>query len=182
MKKYLPALLLLMATPAFAHPGHGLLTFNDGFLHPLTGIDHLLMLSAVGILSANRAHPLRFTGFALVAMFIGALIGHLYGDFTGMEQLINFSVFAASGVILCAAQSRTVWLVPLLLSVHGWAHGVEGSTGDAFYLFTAGFLLASGTVLLLGHYLGKLAYRHSMLRKVIGTGWIAAMTLNLLSV
>jgi len=181
MKKYLPALLLLIAAPAFAHTGYGLLTFNDGLLHPLTGLDHLLMLSAVGILSANRDQPFRFTGLAMIAMFVGALIGHQYGDFTGMEPLINFSVFAASGVILCAAQGRTVWLVPVLLSVHGWAHGVEGSTGDAFYTFTIGFLISSAAVLLAGHFLGKLVFRNNTLRKIVGAGWIAAMTLNLLS-
>ncbi|WEF28938.1 HupE/UreJ family protein [Klebsiella aerogenes] len=181
MRKYYILLLCLIATPALAHPGHGVLTFNDGFLHPLTGIDHLLMLSSVGILSAKIGQPGRFICGALLAMFSGSLVGHYIGDFTGMEPLINISVFVACGVILCAAHGRTIWLVPFLLTVHGWAHGVEGSSGDAFYIFTAGFLLASGGLLFGCHFLGKFVYRYSSLRKFVGVGGIIMMTMNVLS-
>lgn len=181
MRKYFPALFLLIAMPAFAHPGHGLSTLSDGLLHPLTGLDHLLMLSAIGILSANIRYPLRFIGCSLLAMFAGALIGHLYGTFGGIEPLINFSVFAVGGLILCAVRGKIIYLVPLLLSVHGWAHGVEGSDGALFYIFTIGFLIASCVILIISHYLGLLVYRNIMLRKVVGTSWIAAITLSILN-
>ncbi len=36
--------LMLLATPAFAHPGHMEHGFSSGVLHPLTGLDHLMML------------------------------------------------------------------------------------------------------------------------------------------
>lgn len=46
--------LLLLALPALAHPdaSHGAIShggFSAGFLHPLTGLDHLLAMLAVGI-------------------------------------------------------------------------------------------------------------------------------------
>jgi hydrogenase/urease accessory protein HupE len=38
------------ATPAWAHPNTGLgVGFVSGFTHPLTGIDHILAMVAVGI-------------------------------------------------------------------------------------------------------------------------------------
>lgn len=47
MRKYLPLLLLAFSVPALAHPGHGADSFQAGFLHPLTGLDHLLMLTGL---------------------------------------------------------------------------------------------------------------------------------------
>ena len=52
MRKYLPLFLLAFSLPALAHPGHGADSFHAGFFHPLTGLDHLLMLTGAGVLSA----------------------------------------------------------------------------------------------------------------------------------
>src|SRR3712207_6167210 len=44
------ALALLLATPAFAHPGagpHG--GFAHGFAHPILGFDHVLAMVSVGL-------------------------------------------------------------------------------------------------------------------------------------
>ena len=43
-KIWLTALLLVAAGPALAHPGHE----ASGFLHPFTGLDHLLAMVGVG--------------------------------------------------------------------------------------------------------------------------------------
>ena len=51
MRKYLPLLLLAFSVPALAHPGHGTDSFQAGFLHPLTGLDHLLMLTGALVAS-----------------------------------------------------------------------------------------------------------------------------------
>ncbi len=58
MRKYLPLLLLAFSVPALAHPGHGTDSFQAGFLHPLTGLDHLLMLTGAGVLSALSGRKL----------------------------------------------------------------------------------------------------------------------------
>ena len=62
MRKYLPLLLLAFSIPALAHPGHGTDSFQAGFLHPLTGFDHLLMLTGAGVLhqliNASRAETI----------------------------------------------------------------------------------------------------------------------------
>ena len=50
MKKMLLTILGIVAFPAiaFAHPGHEMANFASGFSHPFTGIDHLLVMLAVG--------------------------------------------------------------------------------------------------------------------------------------
>ena len=47
-------LLLLTTGSAFAHVGLGQVeTFQTGFLHPLSGIDHVLAMVAVGLYAAS---------------------------------------------------------------------------------------------------------------------------------
>ena len=47
----LTALLLALAGPVSAHPGHEV----SGFIHPFTGIDHLLAMVGVGMWAAFLA-------------------------------------------------------------------------------------------------------------------------------
>ena len=47
----LTAVLLAAASPALAHPGHE----ASGFLHPFTGLDHLLAMVGVGLWAALLA-------------------------------------------------------------------------------------------------------------------------------
>ena len=54
-KRFLLAVpMMLVAMPAFAHPGgHVPSGFLDGFLHPLGGLDHTLAMLAVGLFAAS---------------------------------------------------------------------------------------------------------------------------------
>lgn len=58
MKKTFAVFLLMLALPAFAHPGHDSNPLQDGLLHPLTGLDHLLMLLGTGALAALTGRSL----------------------------------------------------------------------------------------------------------------------------
>lgn len=178
MKAVLPLLLMLVAAPALAHPGHGPESFGAGLLHPLTGLDHLLMLSGAGVLAALGNRPRTFIFSTLAAMLLGALAGQLLGAFSGMELLIALSLLAAGALIFAARRGRGAWLMPLLALAHGWAHGAEGNA-DGFGLFVAGFMLASSALLLAGYGIGALLRRHSALRRLAGAGWLAAAAMVL---
>ena len=54
MKRILPLLLILTPSVALAHPGHGI-GFLAGLEHPLTGMDHLLAMLAIGLWAAARS-------------------------------------------------------------------------------------------------------------------------------
>ncbi len=75
MKRFITLILMLLSMPLWAHSRLSQ-TFNAGFLHPLTGLDHLLMLLAVGFYATCT--PQRPCAVALVVAdagfgcFIGA--------------------------------------------------------------------------------------------------------------
>ncbi|MDB5373206.1 MAG: urease accessory protein, partial [Belnapia sp.] len=72
------AAALLLPVPAFAHVGgelhHGLLA---GFLHPLSGVDHLLAMVMLGLWAglAGGAARLALPAGFLGGMALGALLG-----------------------------------------------------------------------------------------------------------
>ncbi len=58
LKRILGALALLL-TPAlaFAHPGHGDNGLMAGISHPISGLDHLLAMLAVGLWAPSSKAP-----------------------------------------------------------------------------------------------------------------------------
>lgn len=146
--------LLATIEPASAHPGaigHG---FLAGVAHPLTGLDHLLIILAVGAWAAalgsrsSAVLPFTFLG----AMAIGAVSAHLGFAIVGMESLILASII---GIGLAMTMTwRSLAMVNLLVGasafMHGFAHGTEmPATADAATYF-AGFLMTTIGILLLG--------------------------------
>lgn len=179
MKKTLALTLLLVAVPAFAHPGHDSNPLQEGLLHPLTGLDHLLMLLGTGVLAALTGRTLALPLLTLCAMFGGALLGHLFGGVLGMEQMIIGSLLVAGAALLLPARQLMLALaMPVFALFHGWAHGVEASPG-AFWEFSAGFVAVSGLLLLAGYGAGRLLRRHSGLQKACGGGLLAGAALVL---
>ncbi|MEJ5863095.1 HupE/UreJ family protein [Pseudomonas farsensis] len=177
MKKAFALLLLLVAVPAFAHPGHDSNPLQDGLLHPLTGLDHLLMLLGTGVLAALTGRTLALPLATLAAMFGGAVCGHLFGDVIGMEQMIIGSLLVAGAAVLLPRRQLVLALImPVFALFHGWAHGVE-ATPSAFWQFSAGFVVVSGLLLAAGFAVGCGLRRHAGLQKAFGGGLLAAAAL-----
>ena len=160
-----------MPLAALAHTGvdagmhHGFMT---GFMHPLTGLDHLAAMLAVGLWSAlvaRRAWPDLLwapAGFAAM-LLVGALVGLQGLEVPGVEPMIAASLLVMG--LLVATRLRVPGPVAALLvgafaAFHGLAHGYElaGEPGAAITL--AGML--SATVLLHGAGIGLgWALRHA---------------------
>ena len=158
-------LATLAHTGADAGSHHGFLT---GFMHPLTGLDHLAAMLAVGLWSAlvaRRAWPDLLwapAGFAAM-LLVGALAGLRGLEVPGVEPMIAASLLVMG--LLVATRLRVPGPVAALLvgafaAFHGLAHGYElaGEPGAALTL--AGML--SATVLLHGAGIGLgWALRHA---------------------
>jgi len=150
MKKQTLFGLLLGSTStlAMAHPGHGMESAYAGFLHPLSGWDHLLVMLAVGLwagkLGAKARWQLPLT-FMLV-MILGAVLGMSGMSFSGVETAIAASVMAM-GVLLVISlplkPALRVGLVAIFALMHGLAHGAELS-GQSGLQVLVGMLLATG--------------------------------------
>ncbi|SNR69626.1 urease accessory protein [Methylobacillus rhizosphaerae] len=144
----LAALGLLVFSPlALAHPGHAVHGFSAGFMHPLTGLDHLLVMLAVGVWAgkiggaARWQLPLTF----VVVMALGALLGMTGYSLAPIETLLAASVMAL-GVLLVVSfrlpRLLQLGLVALFAVLHGLAHGAELSSGQGAYVML-GMLLAT---------------------------------------
>jgi len=159
MKKIiLISILILLPSLAFAHPGHGLESLKAGFMHPLTGWDHLLVMLAIGVWAskiggqARWQLPLTFVS----VMAIGAILGLANVTFLGVETLIAASVMAMGVLIalhLKISMVSCIALVALFAIVHGFAHGVELDTHQSIAVLL-GMLLATALLHGLGLILG----------------------------
>ena len=61
MKKLFALIALAAPALAFAHPGHGDSGLLNGLLHPITGLDHILAMLAVGLWAASFGGKARWT-------------------------------------------------------------------------------------------------------------------------
>lgn len=157
--KGLPFLLIgaLLASPALAHPGHdgGLAA---GLLHPLSGLDHLSAMLAVGLWAATRPAREAWRAPALFVAFlaIGAGLGVVGGTFGPVETMIAGSV-SLLGVMLIAApllpNALGLAAIGAFALLHGYAHGAEAA-GDLVGYF-AGFMTASALLHASGWGLGR---------------------------
>ena len=150
MKKLLAfALCLSVALPAAAHPDHAGAGLLAGFAHPFTGFDHLLAMLGVGLWSRQQGRVALLPAFVLM-MAAGALIQ----IDVPVEMGIAASV-ALIGALLAAAvrlpAGAALALVGAFAFLHGQAHGRELPQLAS----AAGFLLASGGLLLAGRALGS---------------------------
>lgn len=105
------ALLSLLPTLAFAHPGHGLmaadgsfgLSILSGMLHPLTGFDHLMLALGMGMLF-TQMHSFK-KGF--VALLIGLVTGFLLSLSVSLNSLfIEYGILLSIVLLTMALMSR----------------------------------------------------------------------------
>lgn len=180
--------LCVIAVPAGAHSGAGIAGgFAAGFMHPLSGLDHLLAMAAVGIWGAFLGRPLVWAlpvAFPLV-MVVGGVLG-----IAGVP-LPHVEVGIAASVIVLGLAIAAAWRAPVALAVaivavfavfHGHAHGTELPTAAAPEAYAAGFVISTGLIHLTGiaiGLLGKLPHGGAILRTtgvaIAATGvWILA--------
>jgi len=164
-----PALGLLVATPALAHPGHetgGFMTggLAHGFLHPLGGLDHVLAMVAVGLIAARiggRAILLVPAAF-LGMMALGGAAGAMGWVLPHVETAIALSVLVlglvlALGVVPPVAGAMA--LVGAFAVFHGFAHGAEMPGAASGLAYGLGFLAATALLHAAGLGLGLAARR-----------------------
>lgn len=136
-------------TAAFAHVGVGETTgLFHGFMHPVSGIDHILCMVAVGVFAfvlGGRALwlvPLSFVGM----MAVGFLLGVSGFQLPFVELGIGLSSVVIGAV---AATGRPVPVIGAMALVgvfavfHGHAHGAEMPHDASGLAYAAGFIVAT---------------------------------------
>ncbi|WP_187409819.1 HupE/UreJ family protein [Saccharophagus sp. K07] len=157
MKKLIAFALVMFPAVALAHPGHHHVDWLDGFLHPLTGLDHLLALVATGLWLAQTQtrHKVGFIGAFIAILAVSIALGTQFSHLT-MEAGITATLVVLGGLIACAVKGsmilRTV-VVALTAIIHGFVHGTE-LPAEAAMPFAAGLLASSAMVVVLASWLG----------------------------
>lgn len=154
------AALALAPSLAFAHTGvgdtHG---FVQGFLHPVTGIDHVLAMATVGVFAwqlGGRALWLVPASFVIV-MALGGAIGMAGVGLPFVEFGIALSVIVLGAMVALGVKAplaAAVGLVGLFAIFHGHAHGAEMPENAAGLAYGLGFVLATALLHLAGVGLG----------------------------
>lgn len=158
MKKLflIAALLSSLIGTAYAHPGAHIAGFEAGFLHPFNGLDHALVMLAVGLMAV--AVGSKKATWQLPILFIMTMVAGLAAGFKGFampmqEVMLTVSLGVTGLLLLFKVQLKAI--VPMVLIavfgfMHGAAHGVELS----FSLLTVSGILIATALL---HALGLLA-------------------------
>ena len=143
-------LLLSSVKPAFAHAQKGEAAgFVTGFLHPISGLDHVLAMVAVGLWGAQLGAPaiwLLPVAFPMV-MAIGGMLGLLGVPLPGIEYGIAASAILLGVAVMLEARPPLVVvaiLVGFFAVFHGHAHGTELPPGQSALIYSMGFVIATG--------------------------------------
>ena len=176
--------LFLLPIAAWAHIAPGQAGgFVSGLAHPVSGLDHVLAMVAVGLWGAQLGAPALWVlpvAFPMMMAF-GGMLGLIGVPLPGVEVGI-----AVSAVVLGALVFGQVRL-PLFVAVgvvgffavfHGHAHGTELEPGQNALLYSLGFVIATGMLHGVGITIG-LIHRWDLGRLALRAGGALVMVSGL---
>lgn len=163
------AILSLATSPAMAHPGHAGHSTPEGglvagLMHPLLGIDHLLAMVTVGLLSAQLSGRAIWAvpGSFLVCMVIGGVAGISGFRLPAVEYAIAATIVLLG--LAVAFNAKLAIAIPVVMVgvfgfIHGQAHGMEMPRVTSPMLYAAGFLATTLVLHIAGVLVGQSALR-----------------------
>ena len=149
-------MLIVVALPVQAHTDSGAASgLFAGLRHPVSGLDHVLAMIAVGLWGAQLGSP---------AIWLLPVTFPMVMAFGGMLALMGISLpgteygIAASAILLGLAVATELkpklelaaLLVGFFAIFHGHAHGTELPAGESGLLYSMGFVIATGCLHALG--------------------------------
>jgi urease accessory protein len=139
----------LLPTAAWAHTGAGsAVGFVHGFVHPVSGIDHVLAMIAVGIFAANLGGRALW---AVPATFVSVMaLGGALGMAGIAVPFVEIGIAGSVIVLGLAVALRWQWPVAAAMALvgafavfHGHAHGAEMPVDASGFEYAAGFMIAT---------------------------------------
>lgn len=176
------ALMVVPEAAAFAHEGQviRLGSFLAGLTHPVLGLDHLLAMLAVGIVSAQIGGRAIWTVPAtfVCVMAIGGLTGR--ADPGLGASVIEYGIAASVillGIVIAFERSLAIGAAMVVVGIfamfHGYAHGQEIPTVARPMRYAFGFLTGTALIHLAGVVIGDISKRYRSGRLVLRLGGVA---------
>ncbi len=154
-------LFLAMGSGAQAHVFQSAQGPLAGAAHPFSGIDHLLAMFTVGVLSVQLGSRAIWSlpGAFIAGMLVGGLVAFQQVPLPFLEVSISLTVVALG--LLLAFPGRLTFLLshPLVIGFgiyHGFAHGAEIPNHISPLPYFAGFLVSTAGLHLMGVFSGLL--------------------------
>jgi urease accessory protein len=192
LTKTLFAVATAILTPAvaFAHTGVGDTSgFVHGFGHPISGLDHILAMTMVGVFAwqlGGRALWLVPMTFVLI-MTVGGALGIAGIGVPFVEVGIALSVVVLGAIVafnVKAPAAVAMGLVGLFAIFHGHAHGAEIPQDAGGVTYAAGFMIAAAvlhlTGITAGFLIGRAGERYGSLVVRMAGGFASVAGLGLL--
>ena len=166
---------------AFAHAEHGQATgLLAGLWHPVSGLDHVLAMVAVGLWGAQLGRPaiwLLPIAFPLM-MAIGGVLGSTGMGLPAVEIAIAISALVLGALIMFEGQPAlpiALGIVGFFAVFHGHAHGTELPADASAMTYSLGFVMATGFLHAIGIAIG-VTYRWPGSRQALrGAGAFVAL-------
>lgn len=135
--------------PLAAHEGGSAAGLLSGLYHPVSGLDHVLAMVAVGIWGAQLGAPAIWVlpvTFPVVMAF-GGMVALLGVGLPGIEVGIGLSALLL-GAMVALERRPNLWVAAALVGFfavfHGYAHGTELPEGESGLFYSIGFVVATG--------------------------------------
>jgi urease accessory protein len=146
---------LLVSPLATAHSGvHLTEGLVDGFMHPASGLDHLIVAVAAGFWASRCGnHGVRDMVFFLVMLAAGLLLGGASQLLPQLDVTIPLLFLLIVAVIAVAIAAPAYFMYALFGGFalwHGMAHMMEMPLGITHTGYAVGLLLSTGVLLTLG--------------------------------
>jgi urease accessory protein len=143
-------LMSLWPAAAWAHQvGGEAMGFVSGLRHPISGLDHVLAMIAVGLWGAQLGAPALWllpVTFPMV-MALGGMLALMGTPLPGIEIGIAAAAIGLGAMVSLEARPP-LWVAAALVGFfaifHGHAHGAELPAGANGLLYSIGFVIATG--------------------------------------
>jgi urease accessory protein len=142
--------VVLYPVTALAHVGSGASGgFLTGIAHPVSGLDHVLAMIAVGLWGAQLGNPALWVLPVVFPMMMacGGMLGLMGIPLPGVEIAIAISAIVLGTMVFAEARLRiqlAMIIVAFFAIFHGHAHGTELPAGQSGLLYSIGFVAATG--------------------------------------
>ena len=125
--------------------------FTSGLSHPLSGLDHILAMLAVGLWAVQLGARARW--LVPLSFVLTMALGGAFGLFGVALPYVELGI--ASSVLILGLLVASAWQAPLALSMalvavfaifHGHAHGAEMAAEASALWYSLGFMLATAVL------------------------------------
>ena len=143
-------IVVLWPLSVWAHVGSGEAGgFITGIQHPVSGLDHVIAMIAVGLWGAQLGPPAVWILPVVFPMMMamGGTLGLMGFPVPGVEVGIAISAIVLGFMVLSEAKLKiqlAMVIVAFFAIFHGHAHGTELPAGQSGLLYSIGFVAATG--------------------------------------